>query len=391
MGAPVFAVRTQINATGSSAAFIAEENHSVANVLRFFINGSGVEAIQEKDDDTVIYLLNQVKGQNAITVSAAGMQQEVVLAQKVLKVSIKGGALLVEEAAGFPVEDNVSLTEGYTDVTMQYLANASFEEDVTYGKADGDVTLGSITYNPCYVNTVSAVNSKWPNVLPVKGWTAANGLTGGSNFARMYSMPYSATQYCVSPSNVGNYAARCSRPVYDEDCGDRVLTVLNSWDSGSNAIVQSVTLPAGKYRVLMNARYECPNQQSGDGKSVTTSEGNVNTSLTGVIIGKGTTDYRYPTAPNTWEVLCYDFDLDNEATVQLSLGYRSSQSKGAANQTLLYIDNIQLLTADHVTAITSRPVQTTSQSVYDLQGRRITTPAHPGVYVKAGKKMVVVP
>ncbi len=117
MGSPVFAVRTQINGTGSSASFTAEENHSVTNVLRFFIEGSGVEAVQEKDDDSVIYLLNLVKGQNTITVWAQGHGQQVVLGQKVLKVSYVGGELLVEEAAGFPDEtitglQSVEETEG---------------------------------------------------------------------------------------------------------------------------------------------------------------------------------------------------------------------------------------------------------------------------------------
>jgi hypothetical protein len=60
--------------------------------------------VQEKDDDSVIYLLNLVKGQNTITVWAQGHGQQVVLGQKVLKVSYVGGELLVEEAAGFPDE-----------------------------------------------------------------------------------------------------------------------------------------------------------------------------------------------------------------------------------------------------------------------------------------------
>ena len=259
-----------------------------------------------------------------------------------LKVLIVGGELLVEEAAGFPEAVETSLTRGYTDITQQTLENHNFEDDSTYGKADGNVTLGSISYNPCYTNTVSAINPNWPNILPVTGWTAANGLATGSNYCRMYSMPYSQTQYCVSPSDVGNYAARCSRPVRDAQCGNRVLTVLNSWSAGKNTITQDVNLPPGCYRLLMDMRYECTNQTSNDGTVVNTTVGNVNTSLTGVKAGVKT-DYRYPSERDTWQQLVYDFTLTDEQDVTISLGYQSSKGEGAANNTLLYIDNLRLL------------------------------------------------
>ena len=391
-GSPVFSVRTQISATGSTATFLAEENHSIANVLCFFIEGTGLETIQDKDDDSVIYLLNLIKGKNPVTVNAFDkgnkLSKEIELSTKVIKVSIRGGELLVEEAAGFPEETAGKLTEGYKEITSEKLINASFEEDETYGKADGNVTLGSTTYNPCYVNTVSATNSKWPNILPVKGWTAGTALSGGSNFCRMYSMPYSTTQYCVSPSNVGNYAARCSRPIFDEQCGSRVLTVLNSWDSGSNAITQSVTLPAGTYRLLMDARYECPNQTANTGTAVTTSGNNTCTSLTGIKIGTKT-DYRYPTENSTWQQLCYDFELDTEQTVTFSLGFKTSASVGAANNTLLYIDNLRLYKAeDNSTAISILKDGTQPITLYDLQGRRIVNVDKHGIYISNGRKIM---
>ena len=392
-GKPVFTAETTINAAGSTATFVAEENHSVVNTLKFFIDGVGLTAIQEQQDSTVIYIRNDVKGKNDITVTAfdGGKQlsKQIELSTKVLKVSIRGGELLVEEAAGFPESTEEDLTKGYKDITSEKLLNANFEQDETYGKADGNVTLGSVTYNPCYVNTVSAANSKWPNVLPVTGWTAGNQLSGGSNFCRMYSMPYSTTQYCVSPSNVGNYAARCSRPIFDEACGDRVLTVLNSWDSGANAITQSVTLPAGTYRLLLDARYECPNETSNSGAVITTSGNNVNTSLTGLKIGT-TTDYRYPSEKNTWQQLCYDFELTEEQTVTLSLGFSTSASQGAANNTLLYIDNVRLLQADGTSAIRELNQQKNSDSqVYDLSGRRVkASSATRGIYIQNGRKVV---
>ena len=394
LGQPVFAVRTTISNAGATATFACEENHSIVNTIKFFISGSGLEAIQEEGNPNAIYLLNLIKGSNKLWVTAndAGKQlsKEVTLKTQVLKVSIVGGELLVEEAAGFPETSENNLTEGYDDITSQYLVNASFEQDETYGKADGNVTLGSVTYNPCYVNTVAATNAKWPNILPVIGWEAANGLKSGSNFCRMYSMPYSSTQYCVSPSNVGNYSARCSRPILDDGCGDRVLTVLNSWDSGDNAITQKCILPAGKYRVLLDARYECPNQQLNNGTVVTTSGGNVNTSLIGVGIGTGSLTSRYPSAPNTWEQLYFDFTLDKESEVRLSIGYRSSQSQGAANQTLLYVDNVRLLSYGNGSTGISTLAEPSAQSerLYNLQGRSIDDPASKGIYIKGKKKLM---
>ena len=390
-GKPVFTERTTISANGSTATFLAEENHSVVNTLKFFVSGQDVEAVQEKGDSCTIYLLNQVKGSNQLTVKAfdGGKQltRDITLTTKVVTVSIVGGELLVEEADGFPETSEEEVTKDYTDVTSQYLTNASFELDQTYGDATGNVTLGSTTYNPCYVNTVAAANSQWPNILPVEGWTAANQLTGGSNFCRMYSMPYSQTMYCVSPSSVGNYAARCSRPVADPLCGDRVLTVLCSWDKGSNAITQTATLPTGRYRVLMDMRYECPNQTANTGTTVTTSAGNTNTSLTGIKTGS-LTDFRYPTEANTWQQLCFDFELQQPQELTVSVGFSVSASVGAANNTLIYVDNVRLLQYNNtVTGIHSKEQSSSPAATrwYDMQGRRLAAaPQRSGLYIVSG-------
>ena len=346
LGHPVFTAATTINSEGSSALFGVEENHSVANTLRFFIKGDGLQAVQALEEPTVIYLLNLKKGSNKLTVNAVddgkNLSENVTLSTKVLKVSIVGGKLLVEEANGFPDSAESPQTKGYRDVTSAYLKNANFEEDKTYGEENPNgLTIESGTYKPCYVNTVKATNSRWSNILPVTGWTAANGLSDGSNFCRMYSMPYSSDIYCVSPSNVGNYAARCSKPLIDDGCGDRVLTVLNSWDTGSNAITQGVSLYPGKYRLMLDMRYECPNQMSNDGKVIVTTDNNINSSLTGVRTKAGN-DFRYPKEPNTWQQLCFDLNLGGKETVTVSLGFNTSAKQGAANNTLLYIDNLRL-------------------------------------------------
>ena len=180
--------------------------------------------------------------------------------------------------------------------------------------------------------------------------------------------------------------------MFDETCGNRVLTVLNSWAVGSNIITQDVPLTAGSYRLLLDMRYECTNETLNNGKTITTSGNNTNTSLTGIKIGTGT-DYRYPTQSNTWQQLCYDFTLDNDESVTISLGFSSSANVGAANNSLLYIDNVRLLASnDNVsTAIYEHSTPSPSPVIYDLQGRRVNASAlSRGIYVQEGKKRVII-
>ena len=121
-------------------------------------------------------------------------------------------------------------------------------------------------------------------------------------------------------------------------------------------------------------KYECTNQQNNDGKQITAS-GNTNTSLTGLSIGSYT-DYRYPSESATWEVMPYDFTLAEKGSVTVSLGFRTSAGVGAANNTLLYIDNVRLLAKD-----TNLPdnIETnwdetdTNVDVYTLTGIKVRT------------------
>ena len=397
LGAPVFSVPTVIAESKASATFACEINHSVSEVLRTFVKGDNITAVQVADDSCAVYLQAHKK-QTEVTVSIVG--DDVVASSTFafdgcVKVTAEGSSIKVESAT-FPEEETVNFYEGYTDITADVLTNASFEDDVTYGDATGNVTLGSTVYNPCYVNAVKASNSSYSNVLPVKGWTAKSTLTGGSHFARMYSMPYSTTMYCVSPSNVGNYAAQCARPLMDDTCGVRCLTVLNSWTSGTNRIIQSERLPEGEYRLLIDMRYECPNQLSNDGSKVVAS-GNTNTSYTGVKYGSKT-DYRFPTENNTWELMVYDFTLTRTTSVEISLGFTTSAAVGAANNTLLYIDNVRLLQKNSDTSVGSVMREEEHEAVYTLTGQKVLEvsaddklPEHlpAGIYIKGNQKILV--
>ncbi|MBQ9654950.1 MAG: hypothetical protein IJV38_02890 [Prevotella sp.] len=393
-GMPVFTADSEVG----SGTFAAEVNHSVSNVVKFYVTNAGLRAQQDPNDPTVAYFESMLDCECEFFIKAvtdSGIVEKSVVTAGAFTARIVGGDLLIEEGATFPKSGDEDLTAGYDDISDQ-LANPNFEDDETYGSKGTNVSASGVTYADCYVNTVAAASSKWPNVLPVKGWTPGCKLSSGSNYARMYSMPYSLEKFCVSPSNVGNYAAQTAGMMADDGKGLRTLTVLNSWDRGANAVTQVVNLPAGEYRVLLNMKYECPNQTGNDGRRVA-AVGNNNTSLTGVMIGT-TTDYRYPSEPNAWETLCYDFSLESTQDVTISLGYQTTASVGAANNTLLYIDHVRLL-RKIPTAIaqptTEHAGMETRSAVYDLGGRRLATGTQPHqglgwppIYIQNGKKYV---
>ena len=366
-----------------------EQNHSAVSATRFFVEDSSLNTMLDKDDDHVAYIEANADCECDYIVRAItgkGVVEKTVRTTGCVKLTLSGDDLLVEDAS-FPYPDDDDVAKGYKDITHDCLQNPNFEEDKTYGTVSTNVTSNGVTYANCFTNDVKAANSQWPNVLPVVGWTPALALEAGSNFCRMYSMPYSNTLFCVSPSAVGNYAAKTSRRVADEKAGARTLTVLNSWAKGDNAITQQVALPAGSYRLVLDMKYECPNQQSNDGDKVTTTAGVVNTSLTGVSY-RGTADYRYPSAANTWEQMVYDFDLDADTDVTLSLGYSVGASTGAANNTLLYIDNVRLLqkVTDGISGVAAGASQGVS-AIYNIAGQRITPPQQ-GLYIQNGKVRV---
>ena len=395
LGAPVFKEETTIKDGASTADFIAEVNHAVAQPLKVFVKDDDVVAVLDADSPEAAFLKNDgAKSANPVVTIIEGKQavsgKVSVLTGRSVRVYVEDGKVKAEDA-DYPSSSQASLTEGYTDITAEYLQNPNFEEDNTYGD-QGNVTLGSTSYNPCYVNKVSATNAAFPNILPVKGWTAGNKLVTASNYARMYSMPYSLTQFCVSPSNVGNYAAQCSRPMDDETAADRCLTVLNSWTAGDNTISQQVKLNPGKYRVLLDMKYECTNEISNDGKKVVAS-GNTNTSLTGLRYGS-TTDYRFPDQRASWQTLCYDFELKEETSVTVSIGFSTSSGVGAANNTLLYVDNVRLLVSNENDPTALNAIQATSANnpLYTLSGVKV--PSHKiqslpaGIYVSGQKKLL---
>ena len=82
--------------------------------------------------------------------------------------------------------------------------------------------------------------------------------------------------------------------------------------------------------------------------------------------------------------------MTGETVVTLSLGVRTSASAGAANNTLLYVDNVRLLASDDNAIGIQEVSQTSAEStVLDLQGRRVNpSMVRRGIYIQNGKKVL---
>lgn len=257
-----------------------------------------------------------------------------------------------------------------------------------------------MVYDPCYINTVKAADSKWPQVLPIQGWTPGNGLKGGSNFAVLYSMPYSTTMYCVSPSNVGNSASIMAAPATDDACGKRCLSILNSWDSGNNSISQTFTLPKGEYKLSFLAQYVCANEMRHiNDYTIATTGDNLNYSRCGIRFGD-TEIYKYPRLANHWETVECPFSLETETQVTVSMGLETTAGVGAAYNTRLYIDQVKLYSKDEIINDVSGilgEADTENVDVYNLQGMKLRSnvPAEQatrglskGIYIVGHKKTI---
>ena len=409
-GAPVLSVETFILDSKASGVVRLDEHHTMMQPLKVFIQGNGIAAKGFNPyDDRQFYVRTLGSQPETVTITAWVDGKPVSTTQTIegtVVIRLDDGQIYAytEEAEAFH----------YEDITAACIANPNFEEDDTWATT-GNITLGSTTYNPCYTQTVSPADSRFPQVLPVKGWTAESNLSPASNFALLYSMPYSFTQYCVSPSTLGNSASIMAQPAaFADEVGTRCLSLLNSWTVGTNAISQDVNLPAsGHYRLTFDLRYECPNESRRTAPNVlTTTGGNQNTLLCGVCgTDQGDLYAPYPTAAATWQQMAipftYTLDAGQPLPVTLRLGLATTANTGAANQTRLYVDNLRLyqLKEEEVVGITApntpgnpfpgAPTATDPQDnlsrAYDLSGR----PARPssvncqkGVYIQNGRKVV---
>lgn len=398
-GAPVFSETTAITAQGSTVTFRCDVNHSIANTLRVYVKAEQLSAEQIEGDSCGAYIYNysgtEQEAEIAIYADSTKLTTTVTMAaDESIAVRVVNGEIVVETIAEGENE------EAWYDITDRYIQNPSFEEDETYG-TESSVTLNGTTYNPCYINTVEASDDDYPQILPIVGWTEGNELSGASNYAVLYSMPYSTTMYCVSPSSVGNSASIMAKPAADDSCGTRCLSVLNSWTSGVNRITQQVTLPEGEYKLTFLAQYVCTNEMRHvNDYTISTTGDNINYSLCGISINDND-NFLYPTLANNWESLECPFTLDEETDVTISMGLKTTEAVGAAYNTRLYLDQVKLWSKQDVTTAIN-DIQTnddnTTVDVYNIQGIKLrsnvpsaqaTNGLLRGVYIIGDKKVIV--
>ena len=396
-GASVFTEMTTVTENGSTATFRCDRDHSIANTLRIYVSAAQLSACQMENDSCGAYLYNR-SGQTqhaAVTIWAGGskLTTDVTIGhEECIAVKVVDGAIVTEKA------DIQEEKEAFTDVTAQFLVNPNFEEDETWSTT-GSATLNGTTYNPCYLNNAQPADTKWAQIYPVKGWTNDNGLTGGSAFAVMYSMPYSNDMYCISPSNIGNSACIMAAPATEENAGTRCLRVLNSWDSGVNRITQTASLPKGEYKLSFLAKYVCNDENAHLSDDVITTTGNnINTSLCGLSYGNVQT-YRYPRVANGWERIEIPFATETETAVTVSMGFKTTANVGAAGNTCLYLDDIRLYSKqDGGDCISSVGTEngTTPVDVYNLKGIKLRSRVNAskatqglpeGIYIIGNKKI----
>ena len=72
LGAPVFESETTISNNRSSASFNATQNHSVAQVLKIFVQGDGIKARQDADNNEVAFLTADSDCQATVTIISDG-------------------------------------------------------------------------------------------------------------------------------------------------------------------------------------------------------------------------------------------------------------------------------------------------------------------------------
>ena len=340
-GAPVLPDETYVVDSKASAVIRLDQNHTLMQPLKVFIQGSGVVAKGFNPYDDLQFSVRTLgnKAEN-ITITAIVNGKTITTTESI---SASGTTIIRlddNQIISYVEEAETSL---YEEVTAQYLVNPNFEEDETWSTT-GSITLNGTTYNPCYTQSVAAADANFPQVLPVKGWKPGTQLSPASKYALLYSMPYSFTQYCVSPSSIGNSASIMAVPAaFEEEAANRCLSILNSWTVGTNAISQAITLPEGSYSLTFDIRYDCPNESRRTAPNViTTTGGNVNTALCGLLTATDEYYAPYPTVANTWEEMTIPFTCSGEEQINIMFGLNTTASQGAANNTRLYIDNIRL-------------------------------------------------
>lgn len=191
-----------------------------------------------------------------------------------------------------------------TDITSRYLLNPSFEQD-DISSLPRDNTRGAYT------------------AATLVGWQ----LTGSYGVSDIMTAAATATD--------NNFGV----PGTPSD-GTQMYYIRHAWVAASANLLQSITLPAGKYR--LQADNKCVTQSNHQAALVA---GSRQASLTFL-----------PAMPNAWTTTSVDFELDKETTLNLGLHVDFGGGSGAS----VLLDNFRLL---HLPEDYVEPQDPTEESV----------------------------
>lgn len=175
-----------------------------------------------------------------------------------------------------------------TDITSQYIQNPSFEMDAV-SSLSADATRGAYS------------------IKTVTGWTLS-GTYGVSDI-----MTASAT---ATDNNLG----KPGTPSH----GTQMYYIRNAWANGSASLKQTVSLPAGRYRLSVDNKCATPGTQS-SGKMIAAGEETTLTLNSGSI-------------PAQWNTTSVEFTLAAETKVSLGFEFTWVNSAGAS----FLFDNVRL-------------------------------------------------
>lgn len=117
--APVFTVETNIVDSKADATFLLDTNHSKGEILGFTVKGSGLQAIQDAEDSTKVYLKNLQTSKNKVTLNyqAKNAEKSITLTLKTNQVI----AVYYDDKTGeLVVEDNVDYPASYFSSSEQF-------------------------------------------------------------------------------------------------------------------------------------------------------------------------------------------------------------------------------------------------------------------------------
>jgi len=180
-----------------------------------------------------------------------------------------------------------------TDITSRYLKNPSFEaDDITKLKADE--TRGA------YIATT------------ITDWV----LTGSYGVSDIMTSDATATD-----NNFGKPG--------DPSDGKQMYYIRYAWKMASASLLQSVTLPAGTYRLTV------------DNKCITTSSHSA-----ALVAGSNSAGLNFHSSmPSAWDTTSLEFEIDKESTIDIGLSVNFTNASGAS----ILIDNFRLYEIDGLT------------------------------------------